>query len=78
MLIFCGPFGIHPTLWEYLAGKHVGHPEEIRRTAAAFIANESDFDVCSAVEPRKPHQIGKKQNFRSENFVEQEIFGVEK
>ena len=31
---------------------------------------EADFDVRSAVEPRKPHQIGKKQNFRSENFVE--------
>ena len=31
---------------------------------------EADFDVRSAVEPRKPHQIGEKQNFRSENFVE--------
>ena len=32
---------------------------------------KADFDVRSAVEPRKTHQIGKKQIFRSEKFVEQ-------
>ena len=38
----------------------------------------TDFDVRSAVEPRKPRQIGKKQIFRSKNFVEQFFGGVEK
>ena len=31
---------------------------------------EADFDVRSAAEPPKPHQISKKQNFRSGNFAE--------
>ena len=54
-----------------------GHTDlRISLSRAKFDA-EADFDVRSAVEPRKPYQIGEKQNFRSENFVEQ-IFEASK
>ena len=47
------------------------------RWRAKFDA-ERDFDVRFVVARQNPRQISKKQNFSSEKFTENKIFGVEK
>ena len=39
---------------------------------------EADFDVHSAVDPPKPHQIDEKTNFSIEKLAANFFFGVEK
>ena len=44
----------------------------------ATFDEEADFEVRSAVDPPKQHQIGEKQNFQSEKFSEKLFVGIEK
>ena len=41
--------------------------------SGAKFDEESDFDICSAAGPPKPHQIDKNLIFRSENFDEKDF-----